>query len=230
MPLADDIATHRDRTLSVLNAAHDYYVSTKTVWRIVQQHIDAGETVSVTNATTGTVITHVELAAKAQSYVTEYLAVATLQQFVSVFEDFLIGLMRCWLLVHPDAFGKKQIPISLLLEATDLDQAKRSAIDQELNALSYKKLKEWFVHLDSLMRLGCPSEDEIGTLAEIKATRDVFIHNRGIANATYEVKAGAKARFQAGEQLDVPEPYHRKSWELIKKVVTDMSAAAIAKA
>lgn len=230
MSLAHDIAAHRDRILADLSAVHDYYFNSQAAWRIVQQYVEQNPTVSITNTATGTTITEVELSGKAQHYVTEYLAISTLQQFVSLFEDFLIGLLRHWLFVHHRAIDKRQILIGTVFEAADLNDAKIRAIDQELNALSYKKLKDWFAFQDSLVHLGCPSDDECQRLAEIKATRDVFIHNRGVANAIYVEKAGKMARFNAGDRVDVPEPYHRESWELIKKVVTEMSAAAIEKA
>jgi hypothetical protein len=230
VPLANDIADLRDRILADLDAAHDYYFSTATVWRLTQQHIRAGETVSVLNEVTGTTITHETLAANAQLYLTEHLTVSTLQQFVSLFEDFLLGLIRAWLLTHHKAIDKKQVPIATLFEATDLADARARAIGLQLNELSYKKLRDWFEFLKSLVHLDCPTEDEIQRLAEIKATRDIFIHNRGVVNAIYVEKAGDKARFRVGETAEVPEPYHRESWELIKKVVADLSDAAVAKA
>lgn len=80
------------------------------------------------------------------------------------------------------------------------------------------------------MKLGCPPPEEIAQLAEIKATRDILVHNRGIVNATYRAKAGALARAQDGELLELPTAYHNASWALICKVVRDVSEAAIAKA
>jgi len=57
----------------------------------------------------------------------------------------------------------------------------------------------------------------------------VFVHNRGIASKTYEAKAGKIARYKDGQRIDIPEHYHRETWELIRKVITDISNAAIAK-
>jgi hypothetical protein len=56
-----------------------------------------------------------------------------------------------------------------------------------------------------------------------------LVHNRGIANKTYESKAGKLARYRDGQRVDVPEHYHRETWELIRKVVTDTANAAVAK-
>ena len=36
--------------------------------------------------------------------------------------------------------------------------------------------------------------------------------------------------FKDGERIDIPERYHRETWELIRKLVSDLSNAAIAKA
>lgn len=80
------------------------------------------------------------------------------------------------------------------------------------------------------MKLGCPTADEIERITEAKASRDVLIHNRGVASKTYVSKAGRFARYQEGEILDVPESYHRDMWELLRKVAADVSSAAVAKA
>ncbi len=138
--------------------------------------------------------------------------------------------MRLWLFKHYRAVERRQIPLGLIFEAVDLEDAKNRALDIEMNSLSYKKLADWFAFLDLVVRLGCPTPDEVQRLAECKATRDVFVHNRGIANEVYRDKSGPFARFKVGEPIDVSEPYHRDCWDLIKKVVSDLSNAAIARA
>jgi hypothetical protein len=45
-------------------------------------------------------------------------------------------------------------------------------------------------------------------------------------NPIYLAKAGGKARFQDGERLELPEQYHRTSWELVKTVVRNLGTAA----
>jgi hypothetical protein len=79
------------------------------------------------------------------------------------------------------------------------------------------------------VKLGCPSADEIARLAEAKATRDVLVHSRGVAGKVYESKAGKLARYKDGERTDLPEPYHRETWELLRKLVADISDATVAK-
>lgn len=171
-----------------------------------------------------------ELLAKSQRYIAGYLTSATFVQFVSLFEDFIMGVLRLWLLAYIQKLDHKQVSMSVVRLASDLDAVKQIAVNRELNELSYKRLREWFTYLDGLTKLGCPSDDEIDQLAEIKATRDVLVHNRGVASPMYADKAGDKKRAEAGQPLELTASYHLASWQLIRKVVTDISTAAIAKA
>jgi hypothetical protein len=117
-----------------------------------------------------------------------------------------------------------------VLKAADKNAIVLSGVDRELNELKYERLVDWFAYLDRLAKLDCPTADEVEKLGEIKASRDILVHNNGIANATYASKAGSRARFGDGEKLEIPKQYHLASWEIINKVVRDVSAAAIAKA
>lgn len=229
MPLADDIRALRDRTLSDLNAAHDYYTDTKIAWDIVRRFIATGNAPSIRNMTTGTVTTHVQLAAKSRGYVAEQLSEATFQQFITIFENFFFDLLRLWLAAHPKSLGAKTVEFRRILDAPDKAAITLHVVNHELNEVLYERPAEWFAYLESKVKLGCPTQDEIAKIAEAKASRDVLVHNRGVASKTYESKAGNLARYKDGQRIDIPEHYHRETWELLRKVVTDISNAAIAK-
>jgi hypothetical protein len=93
----------------------------------------------------------------------------------------------------------------------------------------YDRPTGWFKYLEDKAKLGCPTTGEIDRIAEAKASRDVLVHNRGVASKTYESRAGTSARYKKGQKIDIPEPYHRDTWELIRKIIRDISNAAIAK-
>ena len=61
------------------------------------------------------------------------------------------------------------------------------------------------------------------------AARDVLVHNRGIVSKIYIAKAGTRARFKEGERIDITESYHRATWDLLRKLVAEISDAALAK-
>ena len=111
----------------------------------------------------------------------------------------------------------------------DKDAITQFVVRKELNEVLYDRPTEWFAYLEDKAKLGCPAASEIERIAEAKATRDVLVHNRGIANKTYESKAGRLARFKGGDAIDLPEEYHRQTWSLLSKVVSDIAEAAIAK-
>ncbi len=230
MALADDIQALTSRTLSTLEASHDYYTYTKRVWRLLQQIVKEGRKFTFRNLTTGTRVDEQVLLGRAQLYVTDYLISSTFQAFVSLFEDFFFELLRFWLAAYPASLSKKQVEVGAVLQAPDKSAIVLRVVDKELNELKYERLADWFAYLERLTKLGCPTDDEIEKLAEIKASRDILVHNNGITNATYVSKAGTWARYQDGEKLEIPEQYHRATWETINKVVRDVAAAAVAKA
>jgi hypothetical protein len=129
----------------------------------------------------------------------------------------------------PEKSGAKTVEFRRILDAPDKAAITLQVVNHELNEVLYDRPAEWFAYLESKAKLGCPTPNEIATIAEAKASRDVLVHNRGVASTTYESKAGQLARYKDGQRIDIPEHYHRQTWELIRKIVTDISNAAIAK-
>lgn len=229
MALADDVQRLTARTLSALDESHDYYTYSKRVWRLLHEIVQEGKTFNLRNPGTGTRVDERVLIGRSQLYVNDYLMPSTFQHFVSLFEDFLFNLLRHWLAAYPGSLSRRQVEMGAVLKAPDKAAIILSVVERELNELKYERLADWFAYLDRLVHLGCPTLDEIAILTEIKASRDVLVHNNGIANSTYLAKAGHRARHADGEKMELPEHYHRSSWEIIKKVVRDLSAAAIEK-
>jgi hypothetical protein len=227
--LADDVRALRDRAFAELDVVHDYYTDTKMAWRIVHDVIQAGNKFTIRNMTTGTETTEAQLAAKARSYVAEDLAQATFQQFVSIFENFFFDLLRFWLVAYPQSLGAKELRLKDVLDASNKDAVILHVVNKELNEIAYERPKEWFAYLESRAKLGCPSAEESERIGEAKASRDVLAHNWGIANKIYESKAGKIARYKEGERIEIPENYHRETWELVRKMISDLSIATAAK-
>jgi hypothetical protein len=229
MPLSDDIRVLRDRVLVDLNAAHDYYTDTKIAWKFVDAAVQAGAAFSIQNAATGTVTTQANITGKARGYVKEQLIEATFQQFISIFENYFFDLLRLWLIAYPQNLIGKKVDFKAVLDAPDRDAITLLVVNKELNEILYDRPAGWFAYLEDKAKLGCPTPDEIEKVAEAKASRDVLVHNRGVASKAYESKAGKLARYKGGQRIEIPESYHRETWELIRKVITDISNAAIAK-
>src|ERR1017187_3603428 len=98
MPFRNDIETTRDRALAALRETHDYFTFTVGSWRTLQNVVKRGMKFSLFNPSTQSTVSERELLARAQGYASQDLASATLQQFVSIFENFLSDALRLWLL------------------------------------------------------------------------------------------------------------------------------------
>jgi hypothetical protein len=60
----------------------------------------------------------------------------------------------------------------------------------------------------------------------MKATRDVYEHNKGVVNKLCEAKAGANARYKEGEDMAIPDAYLRSSWSFLRELLSKMIEAA----
>ncbi|MBX9790072.1 MAG: hypothetical protein K2Y37_14240 [Pirellulales bacterium] len=224
--MADDIVDLRERVLTELVEIHDYYNDSKVAWRIIHQLGKAGSSTRYTNLVTGTEMSLTDLAGKGRGYAQRVRA-ATFHQFVAIFENFLLDFLRSWLLAHPHRLGKRMVELDAILNAADKNAVTMLVIDKEIGELLYSRPSAWFKYLGEQVNLGCPTADEIEQFVEMKATRDVLIHNRGVVNLAYVSKTGTRARYGIGQTIDIPERYHREGWELLRKIVADISNAAI---
>jgi hypothetical protein len=233
MALADEIRDLADHILRDLRSSHDFYEHTKASWRVTQRFAHAGHPLNIQDTETGAILSAGELDVLAQRYVEVNLAEAVFKDVASRLEDWVFGLLELWLLAYPKGIPNKErkpVPLADLLEAADLDALIREVVRREVLSIAYKRPAEWFEYLHDRVDLGCPTADQIKDLAEIKASRDVLIHNRRIVNRAYLDKAGDRARFADCDRLDVPEPYLLASLTLVQGVIGDMATSAITKA
>jgi hypothetical protein len=233
MPLADQIRGLADRVHDGLRISWDFYDHTKASWEATREFAHAGHTVNIRDRQTGAILGATELDGLAQHYVMVNLAESVFKDLASLLEDWVFGLLEVWLMAFPKGIPNKErkpVPLADLLEAADFDTILRDVVRRELLSISYKRPAEWFAYLHDRVDLGFPTADQIKDLAEIKASRDVLIHNRGIVNRAYLEKTGDRARFADGDRLDVQEPYLLASMRLVQGVIQDMATSAISKA
>jgi len=229
VPIFDDLMTIANRANRDLNSVHDFFEHSNTIWQSFKYNVRNGWNVTTVNLATGTTIDQAGLMALASRYRDEYLATFTFRQFVSIFESFFFAFFHRLLQHNPRPFAKSQLELESVLKAKDRDEIISNVLLKQLNELKYENLREWFEALNKSMKLGCPIDAEIDLLAEMKATRDLLEHNDSIVNDIYIRKSGTKARFVIGDRVEIDDAYHLASWRLIKKVVADLIAAAIAK-
>ena len=155
-----------------------------------------------------------ELLARYQFLASHQLSKNGVVQIVTIIEALLGDIIRTIIGRYPQKLGQKRtISLQSVLEAKSIDEIHLSATDSLLNELSYKSPKEFADSLNSCLSINlfeCPAFHKY---IEVKATRDVYIHNRGITNEIYTRKADSHARATVGTHLPVDIPYFLESYE-----------------
>lgn len=166
-----------------------------------------------------------QLQSKYQFLAFHQLSVNALVQLVTILETMLGDVVRAVVVRYPQKLGaKRNLSIQAVLESTSLEEVHLRATDALLNELAYKSPAEFaesVLPLLSVNLLECPA---FHRYVEVKATRDIFIHNRGIANDVYVRKAASHARVKVGEQLPADIQYFLESYECCLQVADWLEA------
>lgn len=109
----------------------------------------------------------------------------------------------------------KQVPIHLLVDADDLDDLRDDVIDLRLQAIFHAEPKEYCAYFNAVSELGIPLDD-FGQFFEIKATRDLIVHNSLLVNELYVKKAGDCGRGEVGDRLKVRRDYFEEALSAMK--------------
>jgi len=225
--VADEIDALAARTQTDLDDLFNFGTQNDLIWNDFEVWVRKGHTLKARIVETGTEVAEQDLINLYPRYRTTYLQGLSFVQLTTVFEAFLFDFLQLLLTHDPRHLAqKKQIEVGVALSAADRDALVLLIAERELNELKYDRPKAWFDYLNRIMKLGCPTDDEIERIAEMKAARDLLIHNSGIVNQTYRDKAGTKARYVVGDKLVIDRPYFDDCWVLAKKLVDDIAAAA----
>ena len=155
-----------------------------------------------------------ELLGRYQFLAFHQLSVNGLVQLVTIIEAMLGDVVRAVTIRYPQKIGSKRtVPLQFVLESTSVEEIHLRATDALLNDLSYKSPLEFSESLEQLLSINLMECPAFHRYIEVKATRNIFIHNRGIANDIYVRKAGSHARVKSGQQLPADIQYFLESYE-----------------
>jgi len=225
--VADETDALARRAKSDLDDLFNFEAHIDLIWKHFKVWVHQGNTLKSKNLRTGTEVTEQDLIKLYARYRTTYLLGLSFVQLVTVFEAFLFDFLRLLLTHDPRHLAlKKQIEVGVALSAADRGALVLLIAERELNELKYDRPKAWFDYMGKIVKLNCPTADEIERIAEMKAARDLIIHNSGIVNKVYLDKAGTKARYASGDKVVIDRLYFDDCWGLAKKLVDDIAAAA----
>ena len=136
-------------------------------------------------------------------------------QLVTIMEVLLGDILRLILMKFPNKIpNKRKCDYEIILNAESIDQLKLALANIVLNELNYKSPKEFAEEFKNYTGVDLMISPFYHSFLELKATRDIHIHNNGISNNIYLTKSGAKARVaKSGEYLPVDMLYYFQNYE-----------------
>jgi hypothetical protein len=142
------------------------------------------------------------------------LPVTGVYQLVTITEAWLLHVLRRVLIQFPHKMGqKRQVPAASILSAPTLEAARLAATDAYLHEMAYKGPRDFGDAASDILGVRIAEIPAFSRYLEVKATRDIWIHNLGWANEIYLFKAGSHARVKAGQPLPVDTRYFLHSYE-----------------
>lgn len=157
--------------------------------------------------------------------VTRDIPVSAFITIVSDIEDYLSKIMK-WILLTdnerikctiPGVNFAKEISIVDFLTVDRVDLIEE-IVDQRLSSLFYAKPQKQLEYLDKAV--GIKIDDEIwNTWVEIKARRDLWVHNEGVVNQIYIEKTGNKSGYIKDDIATIDNGYFMGCISKLKTMV-----------
>jgi hypothetical protein len=145
---------------------------------------------------------------------------------VALTEDYLQKSLRLILAGFPKKLKigiggnatDKTVSIDLILNVTSRQQILRKLIEKQLLSWFYSSPGRYFEYLEQVTAIAIPEQRKTA-FQEIKATRDIIIHNSSLANEMYLEKSGSLSRAKIGERVEVNVTYFFQSVALMKALI-----------
>ncbi len=142
------------------------------------------------------------------------LPIDGLYQLVTITESMLNDILRAILIEFPKKIpNKRKLDIEHILSCDSIDRIKLIIVDTVLNELTYKSPKEYAEEFYNYTGINLLENPVFHHYIELKATRDIHIHNKGIANDVYLNKASVLSRVKSGHYLVVTLQYFLEMYE-----------------
>lgn len=148
------------------------------------------------------------------------LFASSLSTCISAFEAFLQEVLFVVLHNKPEKLllGKSEkpsVPLELLIKANNKDEVLIKVIQDKVISLFYASPKEYFNKLKAYLEINI-DETLFFSFIEMKATRDLIIHNKSRVNQLYVDKCGDYARTTNIKQMI---PCNKKYYEICVSVM-----------
>lgn len=143
---------------------------------------------------------------------------------VAIAEDYIADVIFAILMAYPKKIlisakgneGERAVDLKALIEKNDLEEILSDQATSRLNEVMYASPTQYGAYFQKVT--GFSLGDQLSEYVELKATRDLLVHNDGIVNDIYREKAGTLARGNIGTRINVDAEYFEKSVRLLKNI------------
>jgi hypothetical protein len=138
---------------------------------------------------------------------------------VATVEDFIANNLRMVLHAYPAKIGKdRRLSVEELQSSGSLSIALNTLVSKEILSMLYKSPRDYMRYFMETLSIELKAAD-IDMYVEIKAARDLIVHNGGLVNLIYLEKAGRKSRAKEGQLVPVDKDYFDASIRVMKELV-----------
>jgi hypothetical protein len=150
---------------------------------------------------------------------------------IALFDAFLADVFTEVVRVHPGILksSKKQISYDRLLEFGSFEALVEFIASREINEVSYKSIKDQAEYYRD--RFGVALEESgvlVSELVELRATRNLLIHNNGLVNHIY-LEQLASSTYKLGDEVQVDASYFDQAVKSLDEVASFITRRLIEK-
>lgn len=202
-----------------IKTLHDFYTHTLLFYQFFEENHQLKAGSYFMSEMSGSGFRTKELLDVAKGYKDHYLTSVVFQQLTNALEHFLADVLTDHFRRHPAALsGNKSIKTKLLKKVSGMSGLLDLMIRNELHDLLYGGLKDLFLYFKNNLGVSV-DETTVETLIEIKATRDVIVHNKGQINDIYLDKTDGFSRGKLGDLVSLNASYIESSFKAVLSAV-----------
>ncbi|BCL33896.1 hypothetical protein NSMS1_03430 [Nostoc sp. MS1] len=149
---------------------------------------------------------------------------------VALFDAFLTDAFAAVLIERPEALkSKKQLTYDKILELQQKGELVEFMARREINELSYKSMADQSDYYKAKFNINlADSGVYLAALIEIRARRNLLVHNNGVVNDIY-IEAVKQTKYNLGDRVEITFDYWNKCKERLNSVANFVHKSIIEK-
>ena len=143
---------------------------------------------------------------------------SVLMMLVTRFEEFISNYLSELYIQFPHKYLDNQQLSFSEISSANIEEIKKNLVLREVDLKMRESYKEWFKIYTSHGMTCNLFEQDLSTLSEIYARRNIFVHNSGVVNPTY-LLAVPNSKAKLGEKLSVDDTYMKTAFETVYRII-----------